>query len=210
MDAETATTVKQDEATQPLVEAPTKTGAELTRELVAEDFDLQAHKNKPQAAEPVVTWTPNGDCYEDGDKLRLELRVAYETKGRRRITKVFARLTPLDPSSAMKVKHAAFRQFDGQPADEIEATKAQMAADLRIANPTWQIWIDGVKQVSLVPLVVAQRDIPKLSDALGALAAALDEDANLKAIAQHIRTARGRLVRAIDELAKVAETAAAV
>lgn len=210
MDAETTTTVKQDEATKPLVEAPIKTGAELTRELVAEDFDLQAHKNKPQAAEPVTTWTPNGDWYEDGKTLKLELRVAYEAKGRNRICKVFARLTALDPVSAMKVKHAAFRQLLASETDEIEATKERMAADLHIANPTWQLWVDGVKQVPLAPRTLAERDMPKLSDALGALATALDEDADLKAIAQHIRTARGRLVRAIDELAKVAETAAAV
>jgi hypothetical protein len=203
MDAEGTSTVKL------LVEAPAKTGTELTRELVAVDYDLKAHKDS-KAPAPITTWTPNGDWYEDGKTMKLEFRVAYENKGHRRICKVFARLTAIDPVSAMKVKHAAFRQLLASEADEIEMTKRRFALEVGVENPHWQLWIDGVKQVPLAPRTLAERDMPKLSDALGVLATALEEDADLKSIVQHLRTARGRLVRAIDELAKVSGTAAAV
>ena len=178
-------------------EPTTKTGAELTQEIKAEEFDLTAHKNKP-APEP-TKWIANGDWYEDG-LLKLELREAYENKGGKRICKVFARLTALDPVSAMKVKHAAFRQLLASETDEIEATKRKFAIELNILSPNWQRWEDGVKVVPLTPTQLVEQKLPRLTAELADLVAAIAEDESLKAVLPHIKTAHNRLTRAAGEM----------
>lgn len=178
-------------------EPTTKTGAELVAELKAEEYNLTAHKDAPPT-EP-TKWEAREDWYTDGLQ-KLELRVAYETKSKRRICKVFARVTALDPVSAMKVRHLAFRQQLASETDEIEATKRRFAVELNILSPNWQLWNDGVKHVPLTPAQLVEQKLPRLTAELADLVAAIAEDESLKAVLPHIKTAHNRLTRAAGEM----------